>query len=240
MNRVLIVEDNSNQCTFLEETLHDAYPLWEICTAKTCEECVHLLDDSIENKQLFTLFLLDVQLTSAVDDRGGFLLAEHLRKQPDYYRTPILFLTGILNDGAFALSNYHCYNYITKPYSAEDIINQLEQMLFSGYLDKTINIMDTRRIQHMIVIDNIQLIQSDRHNIHIYDDHSEYVTRQYTLTQLEEMLPGYFVRCHRRCIFNKRYLKNIDFTGRYIQTKDFHFAFSKNYTDRMYELLDQT
>ena len=100
--------------------------------------------------------------------------------------------------------------------------------------------MDTRRIQHMIVIDNIQLIQSDRHNIHIYDDHSEYVTRQYTLTQLEERLPGYFVRCHRRCIFNKRYLKNIDFTGRYIQTKDFHFAFSKNYTDRMYELLNQT
>lgn len=239
MNRVLIVEDNINQCIFLQETLHTAYPLWEVCTATTCEEGLQLLDASIENKQLFTLFLFDVQLTSAAGDRGGFLLAEHLRKQPDYYRTPILFLTAILDDGVFALSNYHCYNYITKPYSAQDIMNQLEQMLFSGYLDKTITIVDTRRIQHMILIDNIEFIQCNKHNVYIYDDHSEYVTRQYTLTQLEEILPCYFVRCHRKYIFNKRYLKNIDFTAKYIHTKDFHFAFSKNYTDRIYRLLNE-
>lgn len=240
MNRVLIVEDNNNQCAFLQKTLQAEYPLWEICVANTYKDGLQLLDISIENKQYFTLFLLDVQLTTVADDRGGFLLAEYIRKQPNYYRTPILFLTAVLNDGIFALSNYHCYNYITKPYSAEDIINQLEQMQFSGYLDKTITIVDTKRIQHMIPIDNIQFIECEKHNIYIYDDHSKYITRQYTLTQLEEILPSYFIRCHRKYIFNRRYLKNIDFTTKYIHTQDFHFAFSKNYTDRIYQLLNQT
>ena len=240
MNRVLIVEDNINQCAFLQKTIQDTYPLWEVCTATTCEEGLQLLESSIENQKLFTLFLFDVQLTSSVGDRGGFLLAEHLRKQPDYYRTPILFLTAILDDGGFALSNYHCYNYITKPYNEQDVINQLEQMLFSGYLDKTITIVDTRRIQHMILIDNIQFIKCEKHNVYIYDDHSEYITRQYSLTQLEEILPSYFIRCHRKYIFNKNYLKNIDFTTKYINTKDFHFAFSKNYSNRIYQLLKQS
>ena len=40
--------------------------------------------------------------------------------------------------------------------------------------------------------------------------------------------------------FNKNYLKNIDFTAKYINTKDFHFSFSKNYSNRIYQLLKQS
>jgi len=78
-------------------------------------EAINVLRLSIEKENYFSLFLLDIQLSHEEGDRGGFIFANEIRKIPSYYMTPLLFLTAVSDENYFALSHYHCYNYIAKP-----------------------------------------------------------------------------------------------------------------------------
>ena len=139
MQHILIVEDNNEQLNMLVSTIKNSYPSWVIDYASSYDEAVILIQRSVEEHP-FNLFLLDIQLAEDSSDRGGFLLAKEIRNIPNYYRTSILFLTSVHEASSFALSNFHCYNYITKPYTGIDILNQLEQMLLTGYLEKILRL----------------------------------------------------------------------------------------------------
>lgn len=177
--------------------------------------------------------MLDIQLSRSLGDRGGFLLAEEIRKCPIYYQTPILFLTAIHDKGQFALSKFHCYDYLTKPYTVDSILNILEQMLLTGYLQNSIEIIDTHRIQHILPFQNIYLIKANIHGVIIYDDASTYTTREYTLKSILACLPSNFKQCHRKYIINLNYLKNVDFTANMIQIANFHIPIGKTYVSNL-------
>ena len=134
MQKVLIVEDDTIQLNMLYQTIHDAYPSWNIFCVSDYAAADRLILDSLQKSASFTLFLLDIQLTKDIGNRDGFFLAKEIRQHSAYYQTPILFLTAVSDENYFALSNFHCYNYISKPYTDADIRYQLQQMLMTGYL----------------------------------------------------------------------------------------------------------
>lgn len=232
MNHLLIVEDNLDQLNFIEQTIRSKYSLWNIQTASTYEEAAKLVEGSLKHTP-FSLFMLDIQLSLSIGDRGGFLLAEEIRKHPIYYQTPVLFLTAIHDKGQFALSKFHCYDYLTKPYTADNILNILEQMLLTGYLQNSLKITDTHRIQHILPFQNIYIIKANVHGIILYDEVSTYTTREYTLKSILDYLPSNFVRCHRKYIINLDYLKNIDLTTGMVQIADFHIPLGKMYSSNL-------
>ena len=94
MYQILIVEDNPAQLSMLEETIRNAYPTWNIHCANNYEEALHCIEHSIFDHKYYTLFLLDIQLTQDPTDRGGYTLAEEIRKNTPYFKTPLLFLTA--------------------------------------------------------------------------------------------------------------------------------------------------
>ena len=143
---ILIVEDDKAQNINLNNAINAQYPAWTIDSCYTYDEALEHIISSVNKNNIYTLFLFDVQLSKEKGNRGGFLLAEELRKLHPYYRTPVLFLTAVSDEGGFALSNYHCYNYISKPYTSQDILIQLEQMLITCYLESTLDICDSDRI----------------------------------------------------------------------------------------------
>lgn len=232
MNHLLIVEDNLEQLTFMEQTIRTQYPFWNIETASNYTDAAKLIKTSIEHNP-FSLFMLDIQLSPSKKDIGGFLLAEEIRKNTTYYQTPILFLTAISDSGQYALSKFHCYDYITKPYTSEDILNILDQMLLTGYLHNSIEITDTHRVQHIIPYNNIHLIKANTHGIIIYDNISTYTTREYSLQSILEYLSSDFVRCHRKFVINLNYLKNIDIATNMIQIGNFHIPFGRTYASNL-------
>ena len=120
---ILIVEDDISQNNNLNKAINSHYPKWETESSYTYNDALDRITNSIQENP-YTLFLFDVQLSKEKGNRGGFLLAEKLRTFPLYYKTPILFLTAISDEGGFALSNYHCYNYIAKPYSPQYFFNK--------------------------------------------------------------------------------------------------------------------
>ena len=236
MHNVLIVEDDSTQLELLRKTIADTYSTWTIQTASNYKDANMLLEQSFQNNRPFSLFLFDIQLSNEEGDRGGFFLAKEVRKQPMYYRVPMLFLTAVSDEGNFALSEFHCYNYITKPYTSEDILHQLEQMLITGYLESTLEIIDTKRISHRLHTNEIYTIESKSHTLIISTTNGSFTTRQYTLEKILKILDSNFIQCHRKIIINKTHITSYDKTSQYVQINHCSVPIGRSYLKNIQHL----
>lgn len=204
---ILVAEDDHNQCNLIHTAIQNAYPLWSVYDAYDLKTAQSLIEDE---GILFSLFLLDVRLSENEDDRSGFQLAESLRQQQRYYATPILFLTSVYDQTGFALSQFHCYNYITKPYSSTNIIQQIRQMLLTGFLNNSLSICDIARVHHNIFPEEVLYVSSKGHVIDICTEHGCIQTREYNLTEMLQLLNGPFIQIHRKHLVNRNKIKSID------------------------------
>jgi len=239
MHKILIVEDDIFQLNILYETIHNAYPSWAIHRAATYEEAESLIRSSVETAKYFTLFLFDVQLTNESVNRGGFFLAQMVRSIREYVLSPILFLTAVSDDNYFALSNFHCYNYIPKPYTPEDILSQLHQMLITGYLQtSTIEISDTNRVIHRNFISDIVYIKSQSHVLSIYCKDTSFQTRQYSLDSISTILDNSFIRCHKQYIINKNLITSYDRTMKRLIIAGESIPIGKLYAQKIHQILN--
>lgn len=234
MQHLLIVEDDCTQCDTLTALLSKEYPDWTIESATSYESALDLL---LNSSTKFTLFLLDIQLTSSPGDRSGFLLAEHIRKKHCYFTTPILFLTSITDSGMYALSEFHCYNYITKPYTFSDILFQIKQMLLTGYLKNAIRIIDTDRVWHNVFLQDICSIEAKHRSVVITTTRSSILTRQFTFDNISDILTEDFFQCHRKYIINTKHITTYDKKTHIIGVGQNSIPVSRKYESLIYKLL---
>lgn len=234
MSSVLIVEDDLQQCMFLKQTLSVAYPNWTIDSACSLFEAEQLLHQA---KQTYSLFLLDIQLSSDKDNRDGFQFAAEIRKIKPYYTSPILFLTSISDEINYGLSQFHCYNYITKPYTSEDILSQIKHLLFSGILKDSLTIKDTSNIYHKVDLSDIILCEGKSRLLFLHTFLDKLETKNYTLNTIAALLPSQFVQCHRRFIVNQDYIKSFDFTNNYIQIANHSIPIGRTYVSKVKHIL---
>lgn len=216
MNHVLIVEDDLKQLEMLKKTVTVNFPTWDCVGVSNYEQAVDVVDRSLRENCCFTLFLLDVQLSVHSGDRGGFFLAKEIRKHPPYYKTPLLFLTAVSDEVYFALSEFHCYNYIPKPYTEKDIINQIQQLFLTGYLYHTVHVIDINRIVHHIFVRDILYIEAISHTVIIHLTDGIISTRAFTLETITEQLGESIFRCHRHYSVNLDFVKNYDRACHYL------------------------
>lgn len=231
MQRILIVEDDKNQLDLLRSWILESYPDWEIHCASDYKEASKLLEDSIHFEQAYHLFLLDIQLSQDSSERGGFDLASDIRRHPLYFSTPLLFLTSVSNEISFALSNFHCYNYITKPYNQSDIIEQIEHLKLSGFLKVTsLSITDEFHIQYNIPFKDIVYIQAaGGHTLTLHTKETSINIKSHSLDSIKELLGDEFFRCHKKYIVNLDYIENFDATTRYITINTHTITVGKTY-----------
>lgn len=211
MNRVLIVEDDEFQGFFLYKTIQKKYSQWDLILCYTYEQAINAIVDSVVTNNYFDIFLLDIQLTDKSGDQSGFELASKIRTYLPYYRTPLLFLTAASAYSNYALSKFHCYNYITKPYNSDDILDEIEQLMLTGYIFDALDITDTDRIHHRLIPSNIIYVKSAGHSLHIATtDNNVYETRIFSLKYFAQKLGCHFIQCHRQYLINDSYLSNYD------------------------------
>ncbi|MGN0428541.1 MAG: LytR/AlgR family response regulator transcription factor [Acetatifactor sp.] len=240
MERILIVEDDIAQLDFIDEVIRENYPGFSIQKASTYEEALGFIQASVSETKYFSLFLLDIQLTISQADRGGFILAKKIRDQKAYFQVPILFLTALSDECMYALSNYHCYSFITKPYTKEDILFQMEQMMFSGYLNTVFEFIDTDRIRHKIPFSDIVSFTSDKHTLIVCTTNDEYRTRQYSLEKILPILPHDFLQIHKSHVVNRNYLANYDALTRLATVGKYSVPVGKKYDQNLKDLYKDT
>ena len=238
MSKLLIVEDDEIQKETLKKGIQTAYPNWCILSVITYKEALQTLLDSIKQQDYFSMFLLDIQLEQKSGDMSGFVLAEQIRSYKEYFKTPIMFLTSLYEKTQFALATYHCYNYITKPYKIDDIIYQIEQMIFTGYLEENaITVTDTNRITHRIVQNDIIYIEFKSHQVVIHTTSGTFTTREQSSAEILKQLDRNFAQCHRKYIVNLSFVQSYAKTNGYITVNTFILPVSRTYKPNIELLL---
>ena len=93
----------------------------------------------------------------------------------------------------FALSTFHCYNFIVKPYSADDILFEIKQMLLTGFLSNNcIMITDTYRITRRILLSDILYIEVSSHLLILHTKNGNVNTRDLTMSEIQQQLSEKF------------------------------------------------
>lgn len=160
------------------------------------------------------VFLLDISLNNLSCDNAGIRFAEFVQQFTKYRTKPLIFLTIYGDYMSYALNRLHCFSFLLKPYTPQELFRQLDDLLLSR--DGTLLLKNLDGVYMKLTPEHLVYIQSDGRYLkyHTLDDiiHS----RQYSMQELEELLPKYFFRCHRSYIVNKIYIDNFDFRNRII------------------------
>ncbi|MBD5089450.1 MAG: DNA-binding response regulator [Clostridiales bacterium] len=231
MQQILIVNNDIEQCTILKDTINSAFPNWKIETAHCYSDGKLLVKESVQTNNCFTLFLLDKQLSNTQEDHSGFVLAEYIRKNPEYFTTPMLFFANTSDASLYALSKYHCYDFILKPYSPKQILEEIHQMLLIGVLKtEHLEIRDTTRVVYLVPHKDILYFTSDvPHILTIVTKNNSIHTREYTINGLLQKLEFPFVRCHRKFVINKMHLHYVDKCLKHLEVDEYNIPIGQTY-----------
>lgn len=208
MNHILLLEDNADQAKILAKWISEKYANWKITVVSNYDESISEITNSVSTMP-YTLFLLDIKLNTSSDNRDGYVVAQEIRKLECYYKTPILFLTQIQGEGLYAFSQFHCYNYITKPYTKEVVLGQIEQMLLTDYLSSTIIVSDIDQICHQFFASDIKYVKASGARKEIVLKKSKIITRM-RLPEILALSNHLLVQCHKSYLVNPNYITSID------------------------------
>lgn len=212
MYTALVVEDNVIQLAAIEKILKTNYSDMRILKAADYFSAAEFIQ-----KESIQLFLLDIQLDIYSDQDDGIVLGKYIRTMPEHSYTPILYITSIPDKIAEAVNDIHCYNYLLKPYSAEELVDSVRRLLDSPMVhNEPLKFRDLQGIYFRIDLKKLVHIHSEKKVLVLHTTTSDFHTRDMSLEQLLTKLPDNFLQCHKSHIVNLDFCKNYDKTLRVI------------------------
>lgn len=206
MFSILILEDNLAQLNNVKKLITDRYPTWDIYTAQNCEEAEKLLDIC-----KFNIFLIDIELSEDTSEPDGLDFGKMVRDMQDYKHVPVMFFSRFADKALMALQQIHCTSYLVKPYTKEQLIEAIDYAAETEQESEDVLLLkDSNGVYQMILPMNIEYLETNGKNIIININASVITIANYTVTKILEILPNYFIRCHKRYIINKKKLLSYD------------------------------
>lgn len=206
MSKILIVEDNLAERDILCYWIRNHFPHFVLNTSADAGSAISLIDDSVKNNEPYDVFLLDIRLSDDEKDRGGYEVAQYLKSRPVYRKTPILFLTILSDEIRNALSDFHCYDFITKPFDELKFIKVIRQLISYGYISNSISLKNQFGINTIIETSGIYYITIKKGVVYIHTCNGIFDTRSHTLLSIKKLLPDSFLFCHKSFIVNTKYI----------------------------------
>ena len=212
MFSVLIVEDDLNQSDIIKELLSGKYPGWDIRTAKNAGEAEKILKSFKVG-----LFLLDIELSKEETEPDGIDFGKKIREIPGYKHIPVIFITGMSDKVLKALQEIHCASYLVKPFLPEQLIEAVEYATETeAEAPEELLLKDSNGVYQRVAPDSILYLESNGKNIIIHTEVYIITIANYSVTKIQQMLPDYFIRCHRKYIINGRKIISYDKSTQFI------------------------
>lgn len=217
IKNVLLVEDNEIHMKALEKLL-SKIPNLKIVKAYNMAEACYML-----SLYEFNLFLIDIVLDKNIrGDLSGIQLVNHIRELSKYQFTPVIFITSLEDPKLSAFKELHCYDYIEKPFSSEQVSSVVRKALEYPVLRKNNEYMYIKKegIIYSFELINVKYITVSRKGLDIYavDEacHMPYMNMEKLLLELGN---DNFLQCNRNTIVNKRYIESIDYANKILRIK---------------------
>lgn len=117
-DRILLVEDNDDMAAYISDVLQDA---GVVVRATNGEDALAILDHTRPD-----LIITDLMMPKM----GGAALVEKLRHRDEWHDTPVVVLTAMaLESGKLDLLSIGVVDYITKPFSANELLFKSRTLL---------------------------------------------------------------------------------------------------------------
>src|SRR5256886_11293838 len=119
MSKVLVVDDSLSVRKVVERALAGRQ-IEVVCAASGSEAIERLERDAPD------VVVCDV----VMPDRDGYEICEFVKKHPRLSRTPVLLMSGIVNDEVRArAARVQSADVLTKPFAADDLLRKLDALL---------------------------------------------------------------------------------------------------------------
>lgn len=226
MIKILIVEDDITQITGLKNIISEVINDCLIDMAQTYDNAM----EYINTHKDYDIFLLDISLCENADAPTGLNLGKHIRTLKAYNSTPIIFITSLNDKMGHAINSIHCYSYLVKPYTHNEVANALTDIIDSSMIkEKPILLKNPDGVRFKVYPSKIFYITPQDHGISVTYDSGNFTTRQFTLETIINELPENFYRCHRKYIVNTNYISNYDKVTSMIQIKNTSIPIGRTY-----------
>ncbi len=214
MGKILLLEDNISCRRHLLEIASKINPTLEFFETSRASEAYNY---SISNN--ISAFLLDIQ----VEDYSGIELAKRLRQIKKYQFTPIIFITAMPTKEMEAFRKIHCYDYILKPYSEEDVKNVFQKILVD-FLDETYK-NETKKLAlkfkdftQLIDMKDIICVEYLNRRIVIITKEDKIEYMRMPMKKFKPLLDEvYFMQVHQSIIINLNFVEKIEFDSKKIK-----------------------
>lgn len=219
MIHVLILEDDCASREALKKILKEYRTEISVHAASSYEEAKELLDQKIR----YDLFLLDVNLGGeSREDIGGILFARELREQFRYTFTPVVMITAI---GALEMQAYrelHCYQYIMKPFTPEQVREVVKKVLEKEKQKEPPYVIVKRDgVNYQVKCGEIRYIEAIHRGVRLHLKKEDWDIPYMTLKQILSKVPdGMFQQCHRMFAVNRREVEYYDTVNRVVKLRN--------------------
>ncbi|TCT15448.1 LytTR family two component transcriptional regulator [Natranaerovirga pectinivora] len=199
MINILVVEDQEQQRRKLVRILRQAKYEANIFEAATGKEAVKIF-----NSHNIDLFFLDIQLP----DISGLKIAEIIRSIPKYELTFMVIITTHIAYQLQSFKQYHCYDFIEKPYESKEVIEIANRLLKGIKVDEPSKEEDNIyfKLKNCIIkvkVDDILFIESQKRNCIIHTVNGLHIVPNMTMKDiLQEISKSYFMKTHKSYIIN--------------------------------------
>lgn len=197
---ILILEDDMLQreslCRWMNEYAGRRSISLQILTAASIAEARAAL---VGHPPVFAFFL-DISLKEDDKDHGGLEFSRFLQETSAYRHTPLIYVTSYGDYLKQALNTFHCFAFLLKPYTKEELFTQLDD-LFDSHIEQ-LYVRDPEGIYHALSLDSLLYVHSEGRYLHYFTGEYEVRSRQFSMTELLGKLPSHFVRCHKSYIMN--------------------------------------
>lgn len=205
---ILILEDDIVQRENLETLVSRLFIDFNIYSCSTISEAITIC---LKNK--IDLFLLDIE----IQDELSIDFINKLKSNLNYTNLRVIFISGHPEYAVLAAQSGHCFNYLLKPYTKEELKSAITRC-FSfefrklnnyDYLNIKIDRFDYRFNKNEIIY-----IESKDRKIHINTLSGNMITPRNSLAKLlKELNTGLsndFFQCSRSCLINIKHVSYIE------------------------------
>jgi DNA-binding LytR/AlgR family response regulator len=210
--KILILEDDSIQRRTLSEIIRQCSVLYQVYEADNLQEAFEAAQ-----KERIDLFYVDIHLKK----QSGLKFADEIRKMECYRLTWIIFVTIYKDYMLPAFKKIHCYDYIVKPYKAEDI-QRVTKLLLSGSRDEAAAARDgeqfiivpVKNIQVKIFTGEILFVEVFIRTSIIHTLNGSFPVDYLSLKRLKSMIEDEnILQSHRSYLVNSKYISKIEKTN---------------------------
>lgn len=205
MNRILIIEDEKNIRDSLKRKAESINSRLEIFCTGSVEESLKIVD-----KHSIDAFFVDIQL----EDGSGYELVKKLREIKAYQFTPVVFITGIITREVEAYRHLHCYYFLIKPYSDEELEHTMKEILLDYMKEEEKEqkdlVLDFKGFKQILHLDELMYIEYASRKLTFFMTDGPMPYKHKSLKSIEERLPFYFKRVHQAFIVNQHHVTDFN------------------------------